>query len=154
MRRPTRGFSRPMLLLRQRHASIFSIAYRLRFRAPWRPARVKLQAVDAAGPNGSSRGKFTRVCGFEQTVSFSEIRLDSHRKTCDLWIRENTPLARRPFGRLTESFGPRSHLPRCFGRWLWEGHPFMLHFTCDLCGKELQPGDDHRYVVKIECFAP
>jgi len=29
----------------------------------------------------------------------------------------------------------------------------MLHFTCDLCGKELQPGDDHRFVVKIECFA-
>lgn len=28
----------------------------------------------------------------------------------------------------------------------------MLHFTCDLCGKELQ-GDDHRYVVKIEAYA-
>ena len=29
----------------------------------------------------------------------------------------------------------------------------MLHVTCDLCGKELLPGDDHRYVVKIEVFA-
>ena len=29
----------------------------------------------------------------------------------------------------------------------------MLHITCDLCGKELLPGDDHRYVVKIEVFA-
>jgi hypothetical protein len=29
----------------------------------------------------------------------------------------------------------------------------MLHFTCDLCGKELRPGDDYRYVVKIEAFA-
>ena len=29
----------------------------------------------------------------------------------------------------------------------------MMHFTCDLCGRELQPGDDHRYVVKIEAFA-
>src|SRR5437763_15213011 len=29
----------------------------------------------------------------------------------------------------------------------------MLHVTCDLCGKELPPGDDHRYVVKIEVFA-
>src|SRR5262245_39763990 len=29
----------------------------------------------------------------------------------------------------------------------------MLHVTCDLCGKELRPGDDHRYVVKIEVFA-
>jgi hypothetical protein len=29
----------------------------------------------------------------------------------------------------------------------------MLHITCDLCGKELSPGGDHRYVVKIEVFA-
>lgn len=29
----------------------------------------------------------------------------------------------------------------------------MIHFTCDLCGKLLQPGDDLRYVVKIEAFA-
>jgi hypothetical protein len=29
----------------------------------------------------------------------------------------------------------------------------MLHVTCDLCGKEVRPGDDHRYVVKIEVFA-
>jgi len=29
----------------------------------------------------------------------------------------------------------------------------MLHITCDLCGKELRPGEDHRYVVKIEVFA-
>src|SRR5262249_12085427 len=29
----------------------------------------------------------------------------------------------------------------------------MLHFTCDLCGKELLPQGDHRYVVKIEVFA-
>ena len=28
----------------------------------------------------------------------------------------------------------------------------MLHVTCDFCGKELQPGEDQRYVVKIECF--
>jgi hypothetical protein len=29
----------------------------------------------------------------------------------------------------------------------------MLHVTCDLCGKKLQPGDDHHYVVKIEAYA-
>jgi hypothetical protein len=29
----------------------------------------------------------------------------------------------------------------------------MLHVTCDLCGKELAPGEDHRYVVKMEVFA-
>jgi hypothetical protein len=28
----------------------------------------------------------------------------------------------------------------------------MLHITCDLCGKELRPGQD-RYVVKVEVFA-
>jgi len=34
-----------------------------------------------------------------------------------------------------------------------EGCLFMLHVTCDLCGKEFRQGDDHRYVVKIEVFA-
>lgn len=29
----------------------------------------------------------------------------------------------------------------------------MLHITCDLCGKEICPGVDHRYVVKMECYA-
>ncbi len=29
----------------------------------------------------------------------------------------------------------------------------MMHFTCDLCGRELRPGDDQRYVVKIEAAA-
>ena len=29
----------------------------------------------------------------------------------------------------------------------------MVHVTCDLCGKDLRPGEDQRYVVKIEVFA-
>jgi hypothetical protein len=29
----------------------------------------------------------------------------------------------------------------------------MLHITCDLCGKEIIPGSDHRYVVRIEVHA-
>ncbi len=29
----------------------------------------------------------------------------------------------------------------------------MLHFSCDLCGKDLRPGEDQRYVVKIEAHA-
>lgn len=29
----------------------------------------------------------------------------------------------------------------------------MLHYTCDLCGKEMMPGDDRRYSVKMEVFA-
>jgi hypothetical protein len=29
----------------------------------------------------------------------------------------------------------------------------MLHVTCDLCGKCMCPGEDQRYVVKMEVFA-
>ena len=29
----------------------------------------------------------------------------------------------------------------------------MLHISCDLCGKDILPGDKQRYVVKIEVFA-
>jgi hypothetical protein len=29
----------------------------------------------------------------------------------------------------------------------------MLHVTCDFCGKELCPGHDQRFVVKMEIFA-
>ena len=29
----------------------------------------------------------------------------------------------------------------------------MLHVTCDLCGKQLRPGHDPHYVVKIEAYA-
>ena len=29
----------------------------------------------------------------------------------------------------------------------------MLHITCDLCGKEIRPREDQRYVVKIEAYA-
>lgn len=28
----------------------------------------------------------------------------------------------------------------------------MVHFTCDLCGKDLTACGEHRYVVKIEAF--
>src|SRR5262249_31758956 len=33
------------------------------------------------------------------------------------------------------------------------GQSFMLRVTCDLCGKDLSPGEDQRYVVKMEVFA-
>jgi hypothetical protein len=29
----------------------------------------------------------------------------------------------------------------------------MLHVTCDLCGKELMPGGEDRFIVKVEVFA-
>ncbi len=29
----------------------------------------------------------------------------------------------------------------------------MLHFTCDHCGKDLRPGDEQRFVIKIEACA-
>jgi hypothetical protein len=28
----------------------------------------------------------------------------------------------------------------------------MRHFTCDLCGKEIRPGDAQRYVVRVEVY--
>jgi hypothetical protein len=28
----------------------------------------------------------------------------------------------------------------------------MVHFTCDLCGKDMTAGGDSRFVVKIEAF--
>ena len=29
----------------------------------------------------------------------------------------------------------------------------MQHYTCDVCGKDLQPGAAQRFIVKIEAFA-
>lgn len=29
----------------------------------------------------------------------------------------------------------------------------MLHFSCDMCGKDMAPDTDRRYVVKMEVFA-
>src|SRR3954469_4233407 len=29
----------------------------------------------------------------------------------------------------------------------------MMHISCDICGKKITDGEDHRYVVKIEVFA-
>jgi hypothetical protein len=29
----------------------------------------------------------------------------------------------------------------------------MRHFSCDLCGKSLSPGDDPRYMVRVEGYA-
>lgn len=29
----------------------------------------------------------------------------------------------------------------------------MLHFSCDVCGKDMTPANAQRYVVKVEAFA-
>jgi hypothetical protein len=29
----------------------------------------------------------------------------------------------------------------------------MMHFSCDLCGKDMTPDDSGRYVLKMEAFA-
>lgn len=29
----------------------------------------------------------------------------------------------------------------------------MIHFTCDLCGKELRPGEHQRFVLRMEAYA-
>ena len=46
---------------------------------------------------------------------------------------------------------PRPVLRRAWSPVL-EGQRYMLHVTCDHCGKQLRAGEDH-YVVKIEVFA-
>jgi uncharacterized protein YdeI (YjbR/CyaY-like superfamily) len=28
----------------------------------------------------------------------------------------------------------------------------MVHVTCDLCGKDIRPGEDNRYVLKMETY--
>ncbi len=33
-----------------------------------------------------------------------------------------------------------------------EARTFMRHFSCDLCGKDLTPGSETRYVVRMESF--
>jgi hypothetical protein len=43
--------------------------------------------------------------------------------------------------------------PPAWGPGYWRVTRIMLHVTCDLCGKALRPGEDHRYVVKLEVFA-
>jgi hypothetical protein len=48
---------------------------------------------------------------------------------------------------------PVAMLPTGIGHGHREGDLFMLHFSCDLCGKELLPQEDHRFVVKIEVYA-
>jgi hypothetical protein len=37
--------------------------------------------------------------------------------------------------------------------WPWEDRPLMLHITCDYCHRQIVPGLQDRYVVKIEVFA-
>lgn len=29
----------------------------------------------------------------------------------------------------------------------------MIRYTCDLCGKDLHPQDDERFIIKVEAFA-
>src|SRR6266481_9716695 len=50
-------------------------------------------------------------------------------------------------------FSPGPFSPDISDLGKWEGHSFMLHVTCDLCGKELCPGHDQRFVIKMEIFA-
>src|SRR5437764_13156570 len=43
--------------------------------------------------------------------------------------------------------------PRARGAEDTRSDPLMMHVTCDLCGKELRPGEDHHFVVKVEVFS-
>src|SRR3954466_9745123 len=62
-------------------------------------------------------------------------------------------LAKQLALRVQEYSRLRNTTPRARPRGTWEGISSMQHITCDLCGKGLRPGEDHRYVVKIEAYA-
>src|SRR5262249_32279753 len=85
---------------------------------------------------------------------FSGIQLDTNAEKCDGWIEGNScsqtggPLGfRNP--RRTRLTTPST--PSGWG--IWEVDSSMLRVTCDLCGKEIRAGEDHRFVVKIEAYA-
>ncbi|MDX2038650.1 MAG: hypothetical protein SFX72_18530 [Isosphaeraceae bacterium] len=45
----------------------------------------------------------------------------------------------------------RPHLPEVAYRDInFEGSTLMIHYTCDLCGKDLTASGEQRFVVKIE----
>src|SRR5262249_40574540 len=63
-------------------------------------------------------------------------------------------LANQPAARFQECAAHPADCSRCpSGCGLREGDSSMQRVTCDLCGKELRAGEDHRYVVKIEAYA-
>jgi hypothetical protein len=69
--------------------------------------------------------------------------LDIPAETCDDRIKSFFDLQSRN----TTRKRPEQPLPQA------EGVSAMIHFSCDFCGKELRPGDEQRYVVKMEAYA-
>ncbi len=112
--------------------------------------------IEAFSDVSQKRRRAGRCCeaslnGSRQIRCNCRIRLDRGRKTCDGWIVEVFSTRK---GAITDFRGTRDALllgARTTGVVLG-GVLFMLHITCDLCGQELQAGQDH-YVVKIEIFA-
>src|SRR5215470_9894521 len=79
---------------------------------------------------------------------------------CTRSTRRPPPLARRPDERSGHGLagGRRLRLPvrpssATGSRGGRNEGSSMLHVTCDLCGKELRPGEDHHFVVKVEVFS-
>ena len=83
-----------------------------------------------------------------------QIPLDRAGKTCDGWIgrTDRGSYGTRPDDRRQTRAACGLGTPRGRGI-VAEVDRDMLHFTCDLCGKELLPGDDRRYVVRVEVYA-
>jgi len=95
-----------------------------------------------------------------KTDNFSEIQLDRRLKNLRRMDRGGigAPQIGAQSGLVLENvlFAVGAFFPRNIsdlGK--WEGHSFMLHVTCDLCGKELLPrARSALFVVKVEVFLP
>ena len=95
-----------------------------------------------------------RVAGaaIDRSRGDSGIRLDRESETCDGWIGSGFG---HPCNRMVGFAHARAQSrPVSLRAWspVLEDQRYMLHVTCDHCGKQMRAGED-RYVVKIEVFA-
>jgi hypothetical protein len=96
--------------------------------------------------------------GIRQSPHFSEIQLDSPLEKCDGWMyRQFAHPAYFGVGaRLVIpawQAASRNSSGHAAGGTSTRSDAFMLHVTCDLCGKAIRPGQDLHFVVKVEVFA-
>ena len=147
------------------HSGLLCCAYRWRgigqsSRGDFSPA----QRTSSARASAQSPGKSYRLADdFSRAVGWwglggmgSGIPLDRQQETCDGWSIRIVSGGRTPFvSTRTTATDPRSGLPvppAATPKRL-EEPTAMLHFSCDICGKDLTPKGQARYVVKMEAFA-
>ena len=87
----------------------------------------------------------------------SGIPLDRHQETCDGWSIRIVYTRSRILPRSTRTTAPTpdqdNPVPPVVNPRRLEEPTAMLHFSCDICGKDLDPEGSARYVVKMEAFA-